>query len=62
VAPWPYEQLAIVYRKLKDREAELGILERFAEQQHPSGVAPVRLLERLRRLRQGTLPGGREAT
>ena len=34
VAPWYYEQLAIIYRKQKDYTKELGILQRFASQKH----------------------------
>ena len=30
VAPWYYDQLAIVYRKTKQPQKELGILERYA--------------------------------
>lgn len=30
VAPWYYDQLAIIYRKTKTPEEELGILERYA--------------------------------
>ena len=45
VAPWYYEQLAIIYRKQKDETRELSILKRFARQTrgeaHP-------LLDRLR--------------
>ncbi|MHB8104233.1 MAG: hypothetical protein ACYDG5_01650 [Dehalococcoidales bacterium] len=32
VAPWYYEQLAIIYRKQKNHEKEVSILERFAKQ------------------------------
>ncbi len=34
VAPWYYEQLAIIYRKQKDATKELGILRHFASQKH----------------------------
>lgn len=46
VAPWYYEQLAIIYSKRKEPRQEIAILERFARQQHAPGVMP-RLLERL---------------
>lgn len=47
VAPWYYEELAKVYRRIKDFNKELDILERFAKQQHAPGVKPKKLLERL---------------
>lgn len=53
VAPWYYEELAILYRKRGDREAEIEILERFAAQAHAPGVTPPRLLERLTKLKDG---------
>lgn len=37
VAPWYYEQLAIVFRKEKDDEAELAILDRYADFQSSRG-------------------------
>jgi hypothetical protein len=51
VAPWYYEQLAVVYRKRGDVDQEVSILERFAAQPHAPGVMPPRLLERLRKAR-----------
>jgi hypothetical protein len=39
VAPWYYEQAAIVYRKLKRFDDEIAALERFAAQQHAPGVS-----------------------
>ena len=50
VAPAYYERLAVLYRERGDHDAEVGILERFAAQQHAPGVKPARLLERLRKL------------
>jgi hypothetical protein len=47
VAPWYYEELAIIYRKKKEYEKEVAILERFATQKHARGVGPKKLLERL---------------
>jgi hypothetical protein len=32
VAPWYYEQLAIIYNKMKLRDKEIEILERFSKQ------------------------------
>ena len=50
VAPWYYQQLAIIYRKQKDRNAEIEILERFMEQTHARGTTPAKLIERLEKL------------
>lgn len=47
VAPWYYEQMAIIYRKIKDYEAEVSILERFAKVN--TGENP--LLDRLEKAR-----------
>lgn len=47
VAPWYYEQLAIIRRKQGDPLGEVAILERFAAQRHAPGAGPVRLQERL---------------
>ena len=51
VAPWYYEQLAIIYAKLHDAQAELSILERYERQQKAPGVGPSNLAARLSRLR-----------
>lgn len=47
VAPWYYEQLAILYRKQGSPEKEVAILERYAAQQHARGASPPKLLARL---------------
>lgn len=47
VAPWYYEQAAIIYRKLKRFDDEIAVLERFASQPHAPGVSPPELLQRL---------------
>ena len=47
VAPWYYEQLAILYRKQGCPEKEVAILERYAAQEHAPGVSPPKLLARL---------------
>lgn len=52
VAPWYYHQLAITYSKMKQRTAELTILERYERQQKAPGARPARLAARLARLRQ----------
>jgi hypothetical protein len=57
VAPAHYWNFAVLYRKLKDYEREVRILERFAAQKHQTEGASGRNLERLkmaRRLRDGT--------
>ncbi|MGY4467377.1 hypothetical protein ACVWWK_003086 [Bradyrhizobium sp. LB9.1b] len=47
VAPWYYEQAAIIYRKLKRFDDEIAVLERFASQPHAPGASPSELLQRL---------------
>ncbi|WP_439360533.1 exonuclease domain-containing protein [Bradyrhizobium sp. DASA03007] len=47
VAPWYYEQAAIIYRKLKRFDDEIAVLERFASQPHAPGASPPELLQRL---------------
>jgi hypothetical protein len=54
VAPWYYEQLAIIARKRKDGAAEVAILERFARAPHAPGVGPRKLAERLDKARRLT--------
>ena len=51
VAPWYYEKLTIIYRKKKDLNAEIAILERFARQKHAAGIKPPKLLARLEKLK-----------
>jgi hypothetical protein len=51
VPPWYYEQLAVLYSKRHDYDAEIAVLERYAGQPHASGVSPPRLLERLAKKR-----------
>ena len=50
VAPWYYEQLAIIYKKIRDKDNEIKILERFTKQKHAPGVTPGKLYERLNKL------------
>ncbi len=52
VAPGYYERLAVLYRKKKDRDAEIAILERFSRQEHAPGVKPPKLLARLEKLKK----------
>ncbi|WP_409525162.1 hypothetical protein [Nitrincola sp. MINF-07-Sa-05] len=47
VAPWYYEQLAILYRKQKDYKSEVEILERYHSQLAAAGVGKEKLAERL---------------
>ena len=51
VAPWYYEQAAIVCRKRRDFSGEVGVLERFAAQTASPGASPSVLLERLEKAR-----------
>lgn len=50
VAPWYYEQLAVIYRKQKDMFSELEILIRFSNQKIGPGTSSLKLLERLEKL------------
>jgi hypothetical protein len=50
VAPWYYEQLAIIYRKRKAYQSEIAILERYASVQPPD-LHKGRLMERLEKAR-----------
>jgi hypothetical protein len=52
VAPWLYEQLAIIYRKRKDFVAEVAILERYALQPPAPGAGPTKRAERLKKARR----------
>ena len=52
VAPWYYEQLAILYRKEKRYSDEVQILERYQHQPKAPGVGPKKLAERLLRARR----------
>jgi hypothetical protein len=52
VAPWYYEQLAIMYARRKETQKELAILERYESQHHAPGAMPPKLAERLARVRE----------
>ena len=52
VAPWYYEQLAIIYRKEKQYKKEVEILERYASQSKAPGVGPQKLAERLKKAKE----------
>lgn len=52
VAPWYYYQLATIYRKQKEIDKEIEILERFARQKHAPGARPLELMERLKKVRE----------
>ena len=47
VAPWYYEQLAIIYRKEKRYADEVGVLERYDAQPKAPGTQPAKLATRL---------------
>ena len=47
VAPWYYEQLAILYRKEKRFAGEVSILEQYARQRKAPGSLPPKLADRL---------------
>ncbi len=53
VAPWYYEQLAILYKKKGLPEEERNVLVRFSKQKHSPGVKPAKLLTRLEKLING---------
>ena len=52
VAPWYYEQAAIIYRKEKQYDKEVKVLERFEKQNHARGATPKKLIKRLERARE----------
>ena len=52
VAPWYYEQLAIIYRKDKRYDEEVQILERYFEQDQAPGSGPDKLSNRLKKAKQ----------
>ncbi|HXK59351.1 MAG TPA: 3'-5' exonuclease [Acidobacteriota bacterium] len=52
VAPWYYEQLAIVYRSQGEYAKEVSVLERYARQHRAPGARPSKLDERLARARE----------
>jgi hypothetical protein len=52
VAPWYYEQLAIIYRKQDRLESEISILERYENQRRAPGAKPGILAERLVKARE----------
>jgi len=47
VAPWYYEQLAIIYRKQKATDKELEVLKRFTSQRHDQTHPLVNRLQKL---------------
>jgi len=55
VAPWYYEQLAIIYTKLKQKNKAIEILERFALQKHAPGSSPPKLIARLEKLKKESI-------
>lgn len=51
VAPWYYEQLAIIYRKAHDYDREVAIMERYRDQPKAPGARPKALEARLAKAR-----------
>ena len=51
VAPWYYEKLANIFKKLKRFEEEKHILTRFSNQRHSPGVKPPKLIARLNEIK-----------
>jgi hypothetical protein len=47
LAPWYYDQLAIIQRKKKDYAAEIAILERFAEKNRSHGGLTPEMAKRM---------------
>lgn len=52
VAPWYYEQLAVLLRREKRPDEELAILERYERQTKSRGATVQKLTDRLEKLRQ----------
>ena len=52
VAPWYYEQLAILFRKEKKIQDEIAILERYMAQPKAPGVGPAKLAKRLQKAKE----------
>ena len=52
VAPWYYEQLAIIFRKEGQYDSEVKILERYMDSPKALGVGPKKLAERLEKARK----------
>lgn len=47
VAPWYYEQAAIIYRKQEDYESEIRVLKRYLQNIRAPGAKPPELVKRL---------------
>ncbi len=47
IAPWYYEQLAIIYRKQKDYSSEIRILERYFQNKKDPETKPPDFVKRL---------------
>ncbi len=52
MASWYYEQLAILYRKEKQYDNEVEILERYERQPKAPGAGPEKLADRLMKARE----------
>ena len=51
VAPWYYEQLAIIYKKIEQFEKEVEVLERYMKQEKSPGKGRLALEERLKKIK-----------
>lgn len=60
VAPWYYEQLAIIYRKRKQYVEEVMIIERFNKQIKPSGTYSKKLSDRLEKAKKLMYDGNKK--
>ena len=58
VAPWYYEQLAILYRKEKQYRDEVDVLKRYASQPKAPGVGPKKLADRLEKAKELSVKHG----
>jgi len=52
VAPWYYEEAAKIYRRRKEYEQEVIVLERYMGKVHAPGASKPRLIERLEKAKQ----------
>lgn len=50
VAPWYYDQLTIIYKKMKQLELANEVLIRFSKQNHAIGARTEKLLERANKI------------
>lgn len=53
VAPWYYEKLAMVYKKMNDKDSEIQVLKQFLSQPKARGVRPRKIYEKYVRMNNG---------